>query len=84
MPQTWLEKWVVKIVKDFRVDGMVLLSSRSCKATSILNVAVQKFLRERHGISSVIIEADHTDDRAYSDAQAKAKLDIFMEVLGAR
>jgi benzoyl-CoA reductase/2-hydroxyglutaryl-CoA dehydratase subunit BcrC/BadD/HgdB len=84
MPQAWLEKWVVKIVKDFDVDGMVLLSSRSCKATSILNVAVQKFLREKHGIPSVIIEADHTDERAYSDAQAKAKLDIFMEVLGAK
>jgi len=83
MPQTWLEKWVVKIVKDFSVDGMVLLSSRSCKATSILNIAVQKFLREKHGIPSVIIEADHTDDRAYSDAQAKAKLDVFMEVLAA-
>jgi len=84
MPQTWLEKWVVKIVKDFDVDGMVLLSTRSCKATSILNVAVQKFLREKHGIPSVILEADHTDERAYSDAQAKAKLDIFMEILGAK
>ena len=84
MPQTWLEEWVVKTVKDFSVDGMVLLSSRSCRATSILNVAVQKFLREKHGIPSVILEADHTDERAYSDAQAKAKLDIFMEVLGAR
>ncbi len=83
MPQTWLEQWVVKTVKDYSVDGMVLLSSRSCKATSMLNVAVQKFLREKHGIPSVIIEADHTDDRAYSDAQAKAKLDIFMEILGA-
>jgi benzoyl-CoA reductase/2-hydroxyglutaryl-CoA dehydratase subunit BcrC/BadD/HgdB len=84
MPQTWLEEWVVKIVKDFDVDGMVLLSSRSCKATSILNVAVQKFLREKHGIPSVILEADHTDDRTYSDPQAKAKLDIFMEILGAK
>ncbi len=84
MPQTWLEKWVTKLVKDFDVDGMVLFSSRSCKATSILNIAVQKFLRERHGIPSVVIEADHTDDRAYSDAQAKAKLDVFMEVLGER
>jgi len=84
MPQTWLEEWVVKIVKDFNVDGMVLLSSRSCKATSIGNIAVQKFLREKYGIPSVIIEADHTDDRAYSDAQAKAKLDVFMEILGAK
>jgi len=84
MPEAWLEKWVVKIVKDFNVNGMVLLSSRSCKATSMGNIAVQKFLREKYGIPSVVIEADHTDDRAYSDAQAKAKLDVFMEILGAK
>jgi len=84
MPQPWQEKWVVKIVKDFNIDGMVLLSSRSCKATSIGNIAIQKFLREKYGIPSVILEADHTDDRAYSDAQAKAKLDTFMEILGAK
>jgi benzoyl-CoA reductase/2-hydroxyglutaryl-CoA dehydratase subunit BcrC/BadD/HgdB len=84
MPQEWLEEWVVKIVKDFQIDGMVLLSSRSCKATSMGNIAVQRFLRERHGIPSVVLEADHTDERAYSDAQTKAKLDVFMEILGAK
>jgi benzoyl-CoA reductase/2-hydroxyglutaryl-CoA dehydratase subunit BcrC/BadD/HgdB len=84
MPQTWSEKWVVKIVEDFNVDGIVLLSSRSCKATSIGNMAIQKFLREKYGIPSVVIEADHTDDRAYSNAQAKAKLDTFMEILGSK
>lgn len=84
MPQEWLEEWVVKIVKDFQIDGMVLLSSRSCKATSMGNIAVQRFLRERHEIPSVVLEADHTDERAYSDAQTKAKLDVFMEILGAK
>jgi len=84
MPEAWLEKWVVKIIKDFNIDGMVLLSSRSCKATSIGNITVQRSLREKYGIPSVVLEADHTDDRAYSDAQAKAKLDIFMEILGAK
>jgi len=84
MPQAWSEKWVVQIVKDFNIDGIVLLSSRSCKATSISNIAMQKFLREKYGIPSVIIEADHTDDRAYSDVEAKAKLDLFMEILGAK
>lgn len=84
MPQEWLEDWVVKIVKDFHIDGMVLLSSRSCKATSMGNIAVQRFLRERHGIPSVVLEADHTDERAYSDTQTKAKLDVFMEILGAK
>jgi len=84
MPINWLKEWVSKLVKDFDVDGVVLLSSRSCKATSIGNLTIQKVLREEYGISSVVIEADHTDDRAYSEAEVNARLDAFMEMLGAK
>jgi len=84
MPSKWGEQWVVKIVKDFKVNGLVLLSSRSCKATSIGNIAIQKFLKEKYGTPSVILEADHTDERAYVDAQTKERLDTFMEILEAK
>jgi len=84
MPTSWGEEWITRLVKEFDVDGIVLLSSRSCKATSIGNLTIQKVLREEYGIPSVVIEADHTDDRAYSDAEVKARLDAFMEMLGAK
>ena len=84
MPISWGEKWITGLVKDFDVDGIVLLSSRSCKATSIGNLTIQKVLREEYGIPSVVLEADHTDDRAYSEAEVNARLDAFMEVLGAK
>ena len=84
MPASWAEEWITRLVKDFDVDGIVLLSSRSCKATSLGNLVVQKVLREEYGIPSVVIEGDQTDDRAYSEAEVKARLDAFMEVLGAK
>jgi len=84
MPISWGEKWITGLVKDFDVDGIVLLSSRSCKATSIGNLTIQKVLREEYGIPSVVLEADHTDDRTYSEAEVNARLDAFMEVLGAK
>jgi len=84
MPISWGEKWISGLVKDFGVDGIVLLSSRSCKATSIGNLTIQKVLRDEYGIPSVVLEADHTDDRAYSEAEVIARLDAFMEMLGAK
>ncbi|MGQ9460418.1 MAG: 2-hydroxyacyl-CoA dehydratase subunit D [Candidatus Bathyarchaeaceae archaeon] len=84
MPINWGEKWIAGLVKDFDVDGIVLLSSRSCKATSIGNLTIQKILREEYGIPSLVLEADHTDDRVYSEAEVIARLDAFMEMLGAR
>jgi benzoyl-CoA reductase/2-hydroxyglutaryl-CoA dehydratase subunit BcrC/BadD/HgdB len=84
MPISWSKDWISGLVKDFGVDGIVLLSSRSCKATSIGNLTIQKVLRDEYGIPSVVLEADHTDDRAYSEAEVNAKLDAFMEILGAK
>jgi len=84
MPISWSKDWINELVKDFDIDGIVLLSSRSCKATSIGNLTIQKVLREEYGIPSVVLEADHTDDRAYLEAEVNAKLDAFMEMLGAK
>jgi len=84
MPAKWSEKWISGIVDDFDIDGIVLLSSRSCKATSINNLMIHEVLRDKYGIPSVVIEADHTDHRDYSDSEVKAKLDTFMEIMGSK
>jgi len=84
MPPKWSEKWIAGIVKDFDIDGIVLLSSRSCKATSINNLAMHMILRDKYGIPSVVLEADHTDQRDYSDTGVKTKLDTFMEILQSK
>ncbi len=84
LPIRWSRDWISGLVKDFDIDGIVLLSSRSCKATSIRNLTIQKVLREEYDIPSVVLEADHTDDRVYSEAEVTSRLDAFMEILGSK
>ncbi len=84
LPIHWSRDWISGLVKDFDIDGIVLLSSRSCKATSIRNLTIQKVLREEYDIPSVVLEADHTDDRVYSEAEVTSRLDAFMEILGSK
>lgn len=48
-------------VKDFYIDGVVLLSSRLCEATSISNLTIQNVLRNDYEIPRVVLEADHSE-----------------------
>jgi len=40
-----------------------------------------RLLSERLGINAVVIEADMTDSRAYSEEQARTRLEAFFEAL---
>jgi len=73
---------LVELCKQYRVDGAVMHSNRSCKFLSLLQYELKDILMEKLGIPSLIIEADHCDGRAYSDAQIKMRIDAFMEMLG--
>jgi benzoyl-CoA reductase/2-hydroxyglutaryl-CoA dehydratase subunit BcrC/BadD/HgdB len=70
-----------KIVGDYRIDGLVIHSDRSCKPYSIGQYDIKRRLTEGLGIKSVLIEADMTDFRVYSENQARANLDAFFEML---
>lgn len=84
MPIDWYINWVERLVEDYKVDGVVMFSTRSCKATSMNHALVKKALSDDLGVPGIIIDADHTDERAYSDAIVMNKLDTFMEMLGAK
>jgi benzoyl-CoA reductase/2-hydroxyglutaryl-CoA dehydratase subunit BcrC/BadD/HgdB len=73
---------MVELCKAYKVDGAVMHSNRSCKFLSILEYELKDLLMEKLGIPSLIIEGDHCDGRAYSDAQIKMRIQAFMEMLG--
>jgi benzoyl-CoA reductase/2-hydroxyglutaryl-CoA dehydratase subunit BcrC/BadD/HgdB len=75
---------VVELLSRFAVDGLVIHSNRSCKPYSLGQYDIQRIIRERTGIPSVVIEADMTDARAYSDAQVRTRVEAFMETLQNR
>jgi len=72
-----------RLIKEYQVDGLVIHSARSCKPYSVGQYDLKRLLMERLGIPSVVIEADITDSRAYSEEQAHTRLEAFFEAMEA-
>ncbi len=70
-----------QMIREYQVDGLVIHSARSCKPYSLGQYDMKRLLMDRLGVPSVVIEADITDSRAYSEEQAKVRLEAFFEAL---
>ena len=70
-----------RLVGEYGVDGLVIHSARSCKPYSVGQYDIKRLLMERLGLLSVVIEADITDSRAYSEEQTLTRLEAFFEAL---
>ena len=69
-----------KIVEDFKIDGVLLFSNRSCKPYSVGQFDIKTAL-EKKGVPSVMFEADMVDPRVFSESIIKNRLDAFLEIL---
>ncbi len=66
-----------RLVNTYDVQGVVIHSNRSCKPYSFGQYELQKLIE----VPSVVIEADMTDSRAFSEAQIETRLEAFLEML---
>ncbi len=78
------ERDLLRMVKQFHLDGFVMHSNRSCRAYSFGQYELAKALMEKHDIPTLMIEADMNDSRAWSDEQVKTRIEAFIETLAAR
>jgi bcr-type benzoyl-CoA reductase subunit B len=74
-------KLMERMIRDYRIDGMVILSLRSCKPYSVGQYDIRRLLGERLGIKTLVIEADMTDFRTFSEEQIRTRLEAFFEQL---
>ncbi|MBW1782011.1 MAG: 2-hydroxyacyl-CoA dehydratase [Deltaproteobacteria bacterium] len=72
-----------RLIKEYRVDGLVIHSAKSCKPYSVGQYDLKRLLMDRLEIPSVIIDADITDFRAYSEEQTRTRLEAFFETMEA-
>ncbi len=72
---------IVKIVKDFSLDGVVFHSNRSCKLMDFRTFEVQRKVHARTGVPSVIFDGDQTDPRAFSLAQYETRIQALKEMM---
>ncbi|MGD0627071.1 MAG: 2-hydroxyacyl-CoA dehydratase family protein [Thermodesulfobacteriota bacterium] len=75
---------ILDLIKRFSVDGLIIHSNRSCKPYSLGQYDIRRIILEKTGIPSLVLEADMTDARVYSDAQIKTRVEAFMETLQNR
>jgi benzoyl-CoA reductase/2-hydroxyglutaryl-CoA dehydratase subunit BcrC/BadD/HgdB len=75
---------VLNLIKRFSINGVIIHSNRSCKPYSLGQYDIQRLIYERTGVPSLILEADMTDARVYSDAQAQTRVEAFIETLQNR
>ena len=72
---------MVQLIEEFKADGFILHSNRSCKRWSLGAYAVKRLITERTGVPGVVIEADMADPRAVSIDYIKHRLTPFFEML---
>lgn len=72
---------VVKMIDKYSADGFVLHSNRSCKPYSFGQLDIQRIVREKRGVPSLMIDADMVDERFFSDSQIATRIDAFMEMV---
>ena len=72
---------VLKACREYSIDGVILHRNKSCVPITLGQMDIKKMLEEELGIPSLIIDADHMDERNFSVAQFQTRADAFMEML---
>ena len=72
-----------KMVAEYDLDGVILHSDRSCKPYSVGQVDQRDQLVNEYDIPALLLEADHSDPRAFSEQQVANRLSAFVEILEA-
>jgi len=73
-----------RMIDEFALDGVILHSDRSCKPYSLGQIAQRDRLANEIGVPAFLLEADHSDSRAFSEEQAANRIEAFIELMEAR
>ena len=75
---------LAKYITDFRADGFLVNSIKSCNSFSAGQLLMMRQLEERLGVPVGFIESDLVDPRYFSYSNIKNRLDSFFQMLSQR
>ncbi len=78
-----MAQMVVEMIDKYEVHGLIMHSNRSCKPYSLGQYDIARIVQEQRGLPTLIIEANMTDARSFSEGQVETRIDAFMELLKA-
>jgi benzoyl-CoA reductase/2-hydroxyglutaryl-CoA dehydratase subunit BcrC/BadD/HgdB len=70
---------LARLAGEYACDGAVLHSDRSCKPYSIGQIDLKERLSSQLGVRVLLLEADHSDPRAWAAEPGENRLTAFME-----
>jgi benzoyl-CoA reductase subunit B len=71
-------------VRDWRADGIVYHSVKSCRTVSTGMADSREYLTRVYDVPALFLESDLVDPRAWSEAQIKNRVDAYFEALATR
>jgi len=72
---------IFEMIDKYQVDGLVIHSNRSCKPYSFGQYDIQRMVQNTKAIPCMVLESHMTDERTFSESQAKTRIDAFMEII---
>ncbi|OPX81299.1 MAG: Benzoyl-CoA reductase subunit B [Pelotomaculum sp. PtaB.Bin013] len=71
----------ISLMNEFKVDGFILFSNRSCKPKALGLYDKYNIISERTGLPGVIFEADMSDERYFNEEYIKNLFGEFFDRL---
>ncbi|MDD5093935.1 MAG: 2-hydroxyacyl-CoA dehydratase family protein [Dehalococcoidia bacterium] len=75
---------LLRLAKDYSIDGMVMHGSRSCRAMTIGQMHSNATIQKQVNLPFLGLVSDIVDLRDYSEAQWRMQIDSFMETVRNR
>ena len=79
--ENFKEKYIEKMVNNYKIDGILFHDSKTCPNNSNNRYGMPERLEKRLNIPTVTINGDLNDLRCYSEEQAKTNIEAFVEQL---
>jgi benzoyl-CoA reductase subunit B len=68
-------------IRNYRADGFLINSVKSCKSFSVGQLLMLRQLEERTGVPGGFIESDLVDPRYFSSANIKNRIESYLQML---
>ncbi len=82
--ENFKEKYIEKMVREYKLNGLLFHDAKTCPNNSNNRYGMPERLEKKLNIPALTINGDLNDMRCYSEEQAKTNIEAFIEQLEAR
>ncbi len=82
--ENFKEKYIERMVREYKLDGLLFHDAKTCPANSNNRYGMPERLEKKLNIPALTINGDLNDLRCYSEEQAKTNIEAFIEQLEVR